>query len=277
MGWMGLAFLYEQLSLTSDSSMASCGGYMTFLVGWTLTHFSNIIPRIDDDAYDPAVSPLVIQWKPPRGFSNPGHYRSAIDSLDHSHVTWRPYERRRHITPFQDICWYSGWIMTGSDRMVHHLSERVLRKYGYVQTILRAPTDIELIAADDVAQDFTEFALHVLSHQDRGYMRWFIRVSHPIVNPPTTIPDYAAAAPPRPVPPYEEDIVEQQWARHPLDPYQIISNIRARVDGAMGHPVVFHNSEEVMRLMQGIQSEWSMLEQVPAPRRRSRNPRDGPV
>lgn len=97
------------------------------------------------------------------------------------------------------------------------------------------------------------------------------------MNPPAAIPDYVAAAPPRPVPPYEEVIVKQQWVRHPPDPYQIINNIRARVDGAMGHPAVFHNPEEIMRLMQGIQSEWSMLEQVPAPRRRSRNPRDGPV
>lgn len=59
--------------------------------------------------------------------------------------------------------------MTGSDRMVHHLPERVLRQYGYVQTILKAPTDIELIAANDVAQTFTEFSLHVLSHQQRGH------------------------------------------------------------------------------------------------------------
>jgi len=59
--------------------------------------------------------------------------------------------------------------------------------------------------------------------------------------PLPAIPDYAAAAPPRPVPPYEEVIIEQQWARHPPDPYQIISNIRARVDGAMRHPAVFHN------------------------------------
>jgi len=55
-------------------------------------------------------------------------------------------------------------------------------------------------------------------------MRWFVRVSHPIVNPSAAIPDYAADAPPRPVPPYEEVIVEQQWVRHPPDPYQIISN-----------------------------------------------------
>ena len=31
-GVMRLAFLYEQLSLTSDSFVASCGGYMTLLV-----------------------------------------------------------------------------------------------------------------------------------------------------------------------------------------------------------------------------------------------------
>ena len=99
------------------------------------------------------------------------------------------------------------------------MPERVLRQYGYVQTWPRPPTDIEALV-DDVAQAFTEFALHVLSHQQRGhpvpdnqpwahtmgYMRWFVRVSHPIVNPPTAIP----AAPPRHVPPYEEVIVEQQ-------------------------------------------------------------------
>ena len=108
-------------------------------------------------------------------------------------------------------------------------------------------------------------------------MRWFVRVSHPIMNPPAAIPNYATDAPPRLVLPYEEVIVEQQWAMHPPDLYQIIRNIRARVDNTMGHPDVFRNPEEVMRLMQGIQSEWSMLEQIPAPRRRSRSPRDGPV
>jgi len=57
------------------------------LQGWTLAHFTNIILRIDAEEYDPTVSPLVSQWRPLRGFSNHGHYRAAIDSLDHSHVT----------------------------------------------------------------------------------------------------------------------------------------------------------------------------------------------
>jgi len=105
-------------------------------------------------------------------------------------------------------------------------------------------------------------------------MRWFIRVSHHIVNPFAAIPDYKVDAHPRLVPPYEEVIVEQQRVIHPPDPYQIISNIRARVDSAMGHPDLFRNPEEVLRLMQGIQSEWSMLEQMPVLRRRSRSPQE---
>ncbi|RHN74431.1 hypothetical protein MtrunA17_Chr2g0310341 [Medicago truncatula] len=104
-------------------------------------------------------------------------------------------------------------------------------------------------------------------------MTWFCSVSHPIVNPSATIPNYTADAHPRSVPPYEEVIIKQQWARHPPDPYKIINNIKAKVDNAMGHPDVFRNPEEVLRMMQGIQSEWSMLEQMPAPRRRSRSPR----
>jgi hypothetical protein len=148
--------------------------------------------------------------------------------------------------PFQDICWYSRWIMAGKDNRVRHFPERVLGLYGYVQTIPRPPTYIGPLAAADVAMNFMEFALYVLNQQEmgdlvsdneswahsRGYMRWFFRVSYPIVNPPAAIPDYIGDAYPRHVPPYEEVIVEQQWAKHPPDPYQIISNIRTRVDSA---------------------------------------------
>ncbi|RHN55957.1 hypothetical protein MtrunA17_Chr5g0424091 [Medicago truncatula] len=42
-----------------------------------------------------------------------------------------PYESRRDLMPFRDICWYSGWIMTDKDRMCRHLPERVLRQYDY--------------------------------------------------------------------------------------------------------------------------------------------------
>jgi hypothetical protein len=64
---------------------------------------------------------------------------------------------------------------------------------------------------------FMEFAIHVLSQQEKndplpedegwkhskGYMKWFYKVSHPILTAPAAIPGYTA-----PVPPYEEVIVE---------------------------------------------------------------------
>jgi len=80
---------------------------------------------------------------------------------------------------------------------VCHLPERVLSQYGYVQTVHRPPTDIGPLAPGEVAMAFMEFALHVLSQQERGdlvpddepwshsrgYMIWFYRLSHPILNP----------------------------------------------------------------------------------------------
>jgi len=99
----------------------------------------------------------------------------------------------------------------------------------------------------EVAICFLEFAVHVLSQQQRGdpvpegeghkhsvgYTRWFYHASHPLIIDPAPVPEYTIA---RPV--YEEVIVDQQWVRHPPDPFQIIGNIRARVEDAMEIPDV---------------------------------------
>jgi len=69
-----------------------------------------------------------------------------------------------------------------------------------------------------------------------GYIEWFYKVSHPLIIGPALVPEYTV---PRPV--YEEVIVEQQWARHPLDPFQIIGNIKVRVENAMGISDVVSN------------------------------------
>jgi len=79
--------------------------------------------------------------------------------------------------------------------MCHHLLERGLRQYSYVQTIPRPPTTIGDLVPADVVIAFTYFVVHVLSQQEMGdpfpedgvwkheigYMKWFYRVSHPIM------------------------------------------------------------------------------------------------
>ena len=67
------------------------------------------------------------------------------------------------MTPFQDVCWYYGWIMAGKQKMVRHLPKRVVRQYKYVQKVSRPPTTIMPLAPADVVAAFLEFALHVVS------------------------------------------------------------------------------------------------------------------
>ncbi|RHN66508.1 putative aminotransferase-like, plant mobile domain-containing protein [Medicago truncatula] len=159
---MGLAFLYEQLSLTSSSYVGVVGGYMNLLEGWVLAHFRHLVPRRKYEDYDRG-DPYVGRWKPPRGFADDAHFICLMESMEHCLVIWRSYEHRRDLTPFQDVCWYSGWIMADKDRMVCHFPKRVLRQYGYVQTVLIPPTTIVPLEATQVVTAFLEFDLHVLS------------------------------------------------------------------------------------------------------------------
>jgi hypothetical protein len=83
---------------------------------------------------------------------------------------------------------------------------------------------------------------------------------------PAPVPKYTV---PRPV--YEEVIVEQQRARHPPDPFQVIDNIRARVENAMGIPDVVSNPL-FFGILEDIRSNYTVFEEVLAPRSRSRGP-----
>jgi hypothetical protein len=37
-----------------------------------------------------------------------GHYKGLINLMEIVNVIWRLYKTRRDLTPFRDICWYSG-------------------------------------------------------------------------------------------------------------------------------------------------------------------------
>jgi len=56
---------------------------------------------------------------------------------------------------------------------------------------------------------------------EEGYIKWFNRVSHPIMRDPASVAEYTT-----PVPPFAKVIVEQQWAIQVPDPLHIILNIK---------------------------------------------------
>jgi len=174
-----------------------------------LAHFRQLIPGKRNENYVRA-DPSLGRWKPLRGFSDVGDFRTIIDSMDHAHVIWRPYKTRRDVTLFQDLCLYSRWILADKARICRHLPERVLRQYCYVQTVPRAPTMNGPLEPKEVVMTFMEFVVHVLSQQERGnpvpedevwkhskgYTNWFYKESHPLVIAPGVVPDYTTHIPP---------------------------------------------------------------------------------
>jgi hypothetical protein len=65
-------------------------------------------------------------------------YRKSIDTIEMDDFVFCPYDDHRQIQLLL-VCWYSGWLRSGSWKG-KYLSECVLKKFGYVQSILRHPT-----------------------------------------------------------------------------------------------------------------------------------------
>ncbi|AET00745.1 hypothetical protein MtrunA17_Chr5g0446261 [Medicago truncatula] len=87
-------------------------------------------------------------------------------------VMWRSYDDHRDVMPFQDICWYSGWIMVDTTTKFHHLPEWAMRLYGRVHNILRLPTDVEPFELDEIAQTYIDFIIHVIMLADLWRTTW---------------------------------------------------------------------------------------------------------
>ena len=101
-----------------------------------------------------------------------GSYRRVMergfDCIQFDDVCWRPYEEHMEIQGFEEVFWYSGWIMCGVRRVYRHLPERVLRQYGYVQWVPRHPTDVVELLPPQIVQAFVDFRTHTLKEPDWG-------------------------------------------------------------------------------------------------------------
>ncbi|KEH42247.1 transmembrane protein, putative [Medicago truncatula] len=202
-GVMGLAFLYDQLNLTSDSNVGSVGGYMSLVV-ICLFVFAGM------------------------GYNSLQTSRSEVE-----------------ISRLRTEELNSGSIMASKQRMVRHLPERVLRQYRHVQRVPRPPTTVMPLALVDVVAAFLEFALHVVPQQQRGgqisedepwkhsgtYIRWFYRVSHPLIVDPAPAPDrvkHAMQIPEVVSNPLFFDILEGLWTDYSVFDHQHVPRTRSR-------------------------------------------------
>ncbi|MCH85630.1 putative IMP dehydrogenase/GMP reductase, partial [Trifolium medium] len=171
--------------------------FLLFLA-WIMAHFQTISPREIDPLYN-HVDPVAARFFPGKGHKYPHTYRTFLDRLEVDDCTFSPYDDHRQAHPFQDISWYTGWIMCGCSMVFPHLPERVLRQYGHVQSIPRDAviSARPLMNAFQIQHAFQDYLVknyvtlqmrgpRVQSSWDSepGYIAWIYSVSHPKLWPP---------------------------------------------------------------------------------------------
>jgi len=102
----------------------------------------------------------------------------------------------------------------------------------------------------------------------RRCIRWFYRVSRPIIVHPPPEPEITMS---RPV--YQDVLVDQDWGRHPPDPRQVISTMRDRVEHALQISEVVSNPL-FLGILEGLRFDYIMFDQQSVPTRRFRSPQE---
>ncbi|XP_058765349.1 uncharacterized protein LOC131638819 [Vicia villosa] len=116
------------------------------------------------------------------------------------------YVDHRETIPFDEIVLYSGWLAASSTIIVHYLSDHVMHKFGYQQTITHMPSDPVIIAMTywQLDEVFVDWEHHMVPNEAQttrlevdwscvdGYITWYYKVSHPYMFPT------APGSPPRP-------------------------------------------------------------------------------
>ena len=87
--------------------------------------------------------------------------RAQLDAFTYNGVIWNPYATHRVTRPLMNIAIFCGFIRLGE--IVHrHLSDCVLRQFGFMQHIPRSPLSIGDFGLADIDARWIRFAGHVL-------------------------------------------------------------------------------------------------------------------
>jgi len=168
--------------------------------------------------------------------------------------------------------------MCGVRRVYHHLPERVLRQYEYVQNVPRHLTDVVELTPPQIVQTFFDFRTHTLKEPDwgeptgeqtwrmrEGYVLWYAKVSHPQILPPLLgdLPKLSN----------EEQIIAEQWERYEArsshDTYDMVTGVVAHADEYLGQEVMSMTPQQLYAALQNIGEQIAPI----MTRRRGQRPR----
>ncbi|KAL5170221.1 Protein MAIN-LIKE 2 [Glycine soja] len=137
-GAAALVHMYDQLDEASRITTRQIGGHLTLLQCWIYEHFLSVHQCVTDDAYE-EMSPRASRW-----LTMKAHMKGIIGA---------PYWACCDALTVIDVCW-----LPYSD---HRGVRRVLRQFGYIQSILLPPVSASL-SYDDIDDRWMHFTDHVV-------------------------------------------------------------------------------------------------------------------
>jgi hypothetical protein len=218
-----------------------------------MVHFPRFGAKYVDRKYDHR-NPVAAKFYCMKGSQLPDKHRTNLDNMGMDEVVWQPYEDHRQSRPFQDCSWYSGWIMCGTYMIFPHLPERVLRQYGHVQSIPRAPyvsakagmtrftideAFQNMLVENYVTEDMRGPRVTKGFETEPGYIAWFYKVSHPKIWPPME------GSPPRPV--NLEVLIEEDNKNDKLDVFEICRKVRTEVTDKLDGEMTLEDARELLK------------------------------
>ncbi|KAL5146873.1 Protein MAINTENANCE OF MERISTEMS [Glycine soja] len=159
---------------------------------WIYEHFPSVAESTADQDYNED-SPCAYRWiatKKTMKSIRTLAYRERLDQLRISDVCWIPYGEHRPVRDFHLISCYSGLLRWGPVA-VYYRPERVVRQFGYTQTIPASSVD-SWVSYDDIHDSWMHYSDHMVPAGE------FFRISHPFMTPSQTsdpLPDGHALQP----------------------------------------------------------------------------------
>ncbi|KAH1242745.1 Protein MAIN-LIKE 1 [Glycine max] len=154
-GVAALIHMYDQLDEASRTTTRQLAGYLTLLQCWIYEHFPN-------DTYQ-ETSPRASRWLTSKAHMKGitgAPYRARCDALTVTDVSWLSYTEHRGVRAFKLISSFQGQLRW-DPMVVTTRPERVVRQFGYIQSIPPPPISARL-SHDDIDDRWMHFAEHVL-------------------------------------------------------------------------------------------------------------------
>ncbi|KAH1233425.1 Protein MAIN-LIKE 2 [Glycine max] len=140
-----LVHIYDQLDEACRTTTRQLAGYLTLLQCWIYEHFPSVHQCVTDDTYQE---------------TSPCASRARCDGLTVTDVSWLPYTEHWGVRAFQEISSFQGQLRWGP-MVVTARSERVVRQFGYIQSIPPPPVSARL-SHDQIDDMWMHFADHLL-------------------------------------------------------------------------------------------------------------------